>query len=217
LQGIIMIAEPQAYMLDTNVFNDVLDEKLSLASFAGVRLLVTGVQADELRNTKNVKRREELCATFEEIEPETVPAESFCFNIEGAGWDQANWNDGSGTFEKMLHHLRCLDDKKKKPCNQIRDIVIGETAIKTHATVVTGDGNLRKVIAEFGGRAIDLAEFAQETRQIRKAVAIRLQEIEGNPLTPDDIAMFEMFELDGWSPERRRAYLIARAKPLAAE
>jgi hypothetical protein len=51
----------------------------------------------------------------------------------------------------------------------------------------------------------------------RRLVAMRLQEIEGNPLTADDIAMFEMFEREAWTPERRLAYLIARTKPLAAE
>ncbi|MEA2756902.1 MAG: hypothetical protein QOJ54_3191 [Aliidongia sp.] len=51
----------------------------------------------------------------------------------------------------------------------------------------------------------------------RRLVAMRLQKIEGNPLTAEDIAMFEMFEREGWSTERRRAYLIARSKPLAAE
>ena len=39
------------------------------------------------------------------------------------------------------------------------------------------------------------------------AEAAHLQEIEGNPLTPDQLAMFEMFEREGWSPEDRRAYI----------
>ncbi len=46
---------------------------------------------------------------------------------------------------------------------------------------------------------------------------MRLQEIEGNPLSADQIAMFEMFEREAWSHERRRAYIIAKATPLAAE
>ena len=41
----------------------------------------------------------------------------------------------------------------------------------------------------------------------RLAEAAHLQEIEGNPLTPDQLAMFEMFEREGWSPEDRRAYI----------
>ena len=51
----------------------------------------------------------------------------------------------------------------------------------------------------------------------RRLTAMRLQEIEGNPLTPDEIAMFEMFEREAWPHERRRAYLLTKARPLAAE
>jgi hypothetical protein len=46
---------------------------------------------------------------------------------------------------------------------------------------------------------------------------MRLQEIEGNPLSADQVAMFEMFEREAWTHERRRAYLLAKAAPLAAE
>lgn len=58
------------------------------------------------------------------------------------------------------------------------------------------------------------------SKRLREAMA--MQEIEGNPLDAADIAMFEMFEREGWSHERRRAYIIARAKgqeprPEAAE
>ncbi|MCY4559513.1 MAG: hypothetical protein OXF79_24710 [Chloroflexi bacterium] len=41
----------------------------------------------------------------------------------------------------------------------------------------------------------------------RLAEAAHLQAIEGKPLTPDELAMFEMFEREGWSPEDRRAYI----------
>ena len=51
----------------------------------------------------------------------------------------------------------------------------------------------------------------------RRLAAARLQEIEGNPLDADDRAMFEMFEREGWSHERRRAYILAGAAKLAAE
>jgi len=46
----------------------------------------------------------------------------------------------------------------------------------------------------------------------RRLVALRLQEIEGNPLSPDQIAMFEMFDREGWSHDKRRAYLLERAR-----
>lgn len=37
------------------------------------------------------------------------------------------------------------------------------------------------------------------------------QAIEGNPLTLDEISMFEMFEHEGWSPDRRRTHIFAVA------
>jgi hypothetical protein len=46
----------------------------------------------------------------------------------------------------------------------------------------------------------------------RRLEVMRLQEIEGNPLDAEDIAMFEMFEREGWSFERRRAYILKQAK-----
>ena len=55
----------------------------------------------------------------------------------------------------------------------------------------------------------------------RRLEALRLQEIEDNALTPEEIAMFEMFEREGWSHEKRRAYILkqlaAASRPDAAE
>ena len=45
----------------------------------------------------------------------------------------------------------------------------------------------------------------------RRLEAMHLQVIEGNPLDEEDIAMFEMFEREGWDHERRRAYILAQA------
>jgi hypothetical protein len=47
--------------------------------------------------------------------------------------------------------------------------------------------------------------------------AMRLQEIEGNPLTPDEIAMFERLEREAWPREKCRAYILARTGAQAAE
>ncbi|HEY2134741.1 MAG TPA: hypothetical protein VGH49_02565 [Xanthobacteraceae bacterium] len=45
---------------------------------------------------------------------------------------------------------------------------------------------------------------------------MNLQAIEGNPLDAEDVAMFEMFEREGWSDERCRAFILARV-PAAAK
>ena len=44
----------------------------------------------------------------------------------------------------------------------------------------------------------------------RLAEAAHLQAIEGNPLSAEEIAMFEMFEREGWPPELRRAHIARR-------
>ncbi len=59
------------------------------------------------------------------------------------------------------------------------------------------------------------SEIAQ-ARQ-RRLEAMRLQEIEGNPLSADQVAMFEMFEREGWSHDRCLAYILAEHHAAAAE
>ncbi|MGQ3284707.1 hypothetical protein [Bosea sp. (in: a-proteobacteria)] len=56
-----------------------------------------------------------------------------------------------------------------------------------------------------------LAEAEVERARERRQVAMHLQEIEGNPLDAADIEMFEMFEREGWSHERRLAHILERA------
>ena len=49
----------------------------------------------------------------------------------------------------------------------------------------------------------------------RLAEAAHLQAIEGNPLTAEEIDMFEMFEMferEGWSSERRHAHILRRIR-----
>lgn len=49
----------------------------------------------------------------------------------------------------------------------------------------------------------------------RRIEAMHLQEMEGNPLDADDIAMFEMFKRERWSHERCLAYVLDRAREAA--
>jgi hypothetical protein len=46
----------------------------------------------------------------------------------------------------------------------------------------------------------------------RRLEAMHLQVIEGNPLDEQDIAMFEMFEREGWDDERCIAYILEQAR-----
>jgi hypothetical protein len=54
------------------------------------------------------------------------------------------------------------------------------------------------------------AEVATRMHRFREACV--LQDIVGNPPTPDEIEIFERFEREGWSDERIIAFLTAQAK-----
>jgi len=56
----------------------------------------------------------------------------------------------------------------------------------------------------------------KDTMRQRTLEAAHLQRIEGNPLDAEQIAMFEMFDREGWSEERQLAYILARARAAAA-
>jgi len=53
-------------------------------------------------------------------------------------------------------------------------------------------------------------------RHERFLFALKLQEIEGNPLSADDIAMFEMFDREGFTDALCSAYIAESIKRLAA-
>jgi hypothetical protein len=57
-------------------------------------------------------------------------------------------------------------------------------------------------------RLLTEAEVAEAHQ--RWLEAVKLQEIEGNPLTAEEIAMFEMFERERWPHERCIAHIIAQ-------
>jgi predicted nucleic acid-binding protein len=149
-----------AYMLDTNVFNAACDGEIPVEAFGHRKMLAIGVQLAELRATKNSDRRTQLLEKFTEIDPKVMPAESFAFDVEGAGWDQAKWNDGSGKFQKMLARLKDLDaasgKKPKDDRNQVRDILIAETALKLDATLISGDVNLRQMLGSLSSNGTGL-------------------------------------------------------------
>lgn len=64
------------------------------------------------------------------------------------------------------------------------------------------------------GRLSDAQARAAKARRLE---AMHLQEIEDNPLDAEQIAMFEMFEREKWSHERRRGYIAQRAKERVLE
>jgi hypothetical protein len=150
-------SQSTGYMLDTNLFNRVADGDLAIEAFQGLRLFATHVQLDELDATKNTSRVAALRKAFKLIDPKIVVTSSAAWNI--SKWDQAGWGAEDGVFQKILNRLGKLDAETGKmhrdPHNPVRDVLIAETAIKNGLALISGDRNLRCVVKEFGGRAVD--------------------------------------------------------------
>lgn len=60
-------------------------------------------------------------------------------------------------------------------------------------------------------------KISNDTVRQRTREAAHLQMIEGNPLDAADIAMFEMFDREGFSPDQQLAYVHEDLKKRAIE
>lgn len=143
----------KGFMLDTTVFNHVLDGQIDAASLAGLgRLVATHVQRDQIENTGIPERRARLLATFVAIGPDDSPTESFVIGISRL--DRAKLSDGN-----LYEEIRARLDAIKRHRGNPQDALIAETAIKNGLALVTDDCALECVTREFGGSALRLKDF----------------------------------------------------------
>ncbi len=167
-----------AFMFDTNVFNRVVEGRLSIqeARRAGA-LLATHVQRDELAKTSNPDKRTALLEIFHETTNSVEPTASLSLDTsrldeaklasdhivptssaiwDASAWDEASWGDEDGIFEAIKAYLDSLNRAKR---SNIQDVLIAETAIKVRAVLVTDDADLRTTTERFGGKAMSVEEF----------------------------------------------------------
>ena len=81
------------YVLDTNVFNKLLDGVVTIKDLpSDSQFVASHIQIDELKATRDDKRRESLLSVFTAIAPEVVPTESGVRDV--FKWDEFKWGDG---------------------------------------------------------------------------------------------------------------------------
>jgi len=142
-------------MLDTNIFNKVLDGQVSIDIFCKSSIYATYVQHDELEATNNVLRRKQLLEIFHLIEKKKIPTESAVFDV--SRFDESKFS-GDMLCEQIK---KDLDAVKKKP-NNIKDALIADTSIKNNLILITTDGPLQKIICKLNGKAMSLSEFCSK-------------------------------------------------------
>ncbi len=128
------------YVLDTNIFNCLLDGRLSLSALpSDSEFIVTNVQLRELEATSDSFRRTQLLHVFNQVSAEHVLTESFAYDIPGSGYDESKWNSDGG--KRITSIKDALDSLKRKP-NNWQDAIITEVALVNGYGLITADSNL---------------------------------------------------------------------------
>jgi rRNA-processing protein FCF1 len=140
-------------MLDTNIFNIVVNQNISLPQKKDYKYFSTEVQYIEINKTKNKDRREFLLNTFNLINPEII-------NSETALWGEFSWGERkfgyvSSDFIKIKEILDILEYKK----NNKEDALIAEITIKYGFILITNDSNLRESLKRINKLALSFEEF----------------------------------------------------------
>ena len=138
-----------SYVVDTNIFNKLVDGTINVADLPSDDAFVaTHVQIDEINNTNDSERRARLFLMFAEVRPEIVPTESFVLDVSRL--DHGKLSDGV-LFDKLKQELDALNKSKS---NNAQDVLIAEVAIVNGFTLLTSDWHLAEVVEKQGGKVV---------------------------------------------------------------
>ena len=137
-----------AYLLDTNISNQLVDDRISFAELpTDGPLLATYLQMQEIGNTKREERRILLISKFQEINPQTVPVETSLWNV--TPWGEGKYGGNSVLYEELLAELDAKNNAKK---NNYADVLIAEVTIVNGHTLITADQDLANLVEGRGGK-----------------------------------------------------------------
>jgi predicted nucleic acid-binding protein len=144
------------YLLDTNVFNRLVDMGVDPAAVvrAGA-LYVTHIQHDELQATRRSERAAALLEMLSVVKCERVPTAAAVWNV--SNWGEAQYGDADGGYSRMLDSLNRRNSNKR---NNAQDVLTAITALKRGLILVTDDADLADVFREFGDRSMSFSDFA---------------------------------------------------------
>jgi predicted nucleic acid-binding protein len=142
------------FMFDTNVFGKILWIQVPHSLLTDRHeYFVTHIQNDELNAApQRVKNR--LLTVFQVIPQQRIPTETAIWGI--SRFDMAKLGDGK------LYNLILSELGNKKPLeaeNNIKDALIGETAINNEIILVTDDKALIDSVERHGGRVMSFNTF----------------------------------------------------------
>lgn len=171
-------------MFDTNVFNRIVDDEITLESLIDcVTAYATHIQRDEINNTTDAKRRAVLTKVFSDVVGVSDPTASFVIGVSRLGearlggarevptasavwdvsrWDEANWSADDDLYSALKSEMDKLNRNKS---NNVQDALIAETSIKEKYVLVTDDADLATVTKKYGGKCLSVSELLDRFNQ----------------------------------------------------
>lgn len=141
----------KGYMLDTNVFNHMVEGKISVVVLERYRpLYLTHIQRDEIAKCKDELKKAAMLDLISELGIKVLPTSSFAAGISRCGQAQV----GSGQISREILTALKLRSKRKSHAHLL-DGLIGEAAIVRGLVLVTNDKDLRSIVAGLGGVVAD--------------------------------------------------------------
>ena len=133
-------------ILDSNVFDDLVNGKLDLKIIVNRNVYITHIQIDELNKCPDEEKRAKLFNSLLEIKSEKIPTESNIIGTSRIG--SAKIGDGN-LIDKLI----------KDNYKNTNDALIGETAIKNKMTLITNDHKLKNRVIELGGNSLTVDQL----------------------------------------------------------
>lgn len=131
-------------ILDTNIFNWLVDGRISIEQLPKGTRYATHVQIDELSRTTDEARRTGLLSQFAVLQPRIVPTETAAWGV--SRWGGSKWGEGN-EYQCLKAEL---DAKNSRKPNNVQDALIAEVAIINKYILVTADADLAQVAEGHG-------------------------------------------------------------------
>jgi rRNA-processing protein FCF1 len=145
---------PKKYIFDTNVFDDIIDGKVSIDLIEEniknkfIEIYITHIQSDEIQNCSDIERRKKLSLFILKIKPIILATESFILGKSRLGFSRL----GAGEIYNKIN---------TKSNNHSDDALIGETAIENDLILVSNDKRLVSNVLKNNGKVIFVKEFIE--------------------------------------------------------
>lgn len=132
------------YMIDTCIFNFLIDGNYTINDLPTGKYYITHIQRDELDATTDKVRRNDLKNQLNVTNSTKVVTSVALCGLAPSGESSC----GDTKFFSII--LTELDNRKKKR-NNYKDAVIGATAIKNNFLLITGDSDFAEVMENLCG------------------------------------------------------------------